>query len=136
MKNTLLIVVLMVFGLVSFAQKVAPSTYSQSTETLPHFKGGEVAFYRYLDKHVKLPEGFDAATYLKENHNQYVPVTVGFTVDVDGSIVDVKVMENTNPLLAEKAKKIIANMPKWVPGTLEGEPVKVQYAIPVRFNLM
>ena len=126
----------MIFGMTSFAQKVASSEYSQTTETLPHFTGGNGAFYRYLDKNVKLPEGFDAETYLKENHNQFVPIAIGFTVDIDGSIVDVKIIENTNPLLDEKAKEIVANMPKWVPGTLDGKPVKVQYAIPVRFNLM
>ena len=73
---------------------------------------------------------------MKKNKNIYVPVSVGFTVDVDGSIINVKVIDGEDELLDKKAVEIVQNMPKWEPGTQDGTPIKVQYAIPVRFNLM
>ena len=105
-------------------------------EQMPHFKGGENAFFNYLDKNVKTPEGFDNETYVKEHGNQYVPISVYFTIDVDGSITDVDVLEKVDETLDKKAIEIVKNMPKWEPGTQNGKPIKVQYAIPVRFNLM
>lgn len=124
-----------------FSLKAQKSTkkYKQTTvvnKQLPYFKGGENAFYSYLDENVKIPTGFDKQAYLKKNGNQYVPISVYFTVDVDGSIINVKVVDSVDELLDQKAIEIVENMPKWEPGTQDGKAIKVQYAIPVRFNLM
>ena len=121
------------------SQNPTPNINYEQTEKIdqkmPQFPGGDNAFYDYLDENVKLPEGFDAETYMKENGNQFVPISVAFTIDVDGSIMNVKVIVGEDELLDEKAKQIVKNMPKWNPGYRGGIPVKVQYAIPVRFNL-
>ena len=103
---------------------------------MPQFPGGDNAFYDYLDENVTLPEGFDKEKFLKEHKNQYVPISVGFTIDVDGSIIDAKVIDGEDELLDQKALEIVKNMPKWDPGYLNGKPIKVQYAIPVRFNII
>lgn len=136
----LLLIILSVFNLTVFAQKSANPAYDEVNEEvrekMPQFPGGNNAFYDYLDKNVVLPEKFDAKAFLSEKGNQYVPISVAFTIDVDGSIIDVKIIDGEDELLDEKAKQIVENMPKWEPGYREGSPVKVQYAIPVRFNLM
>ncbi len=123
-----------------FAQKTAnpasDSAEKTATEKMPQFPGGNNAFYDYLDDNVLLPKGFNAKAFMEEHGNQYVPVSVAFTIDVDGSITNVKVVDGEDELLDEKAKQIVENMPKWEPGYRNGSPVKVQYAIPVRFNLM
>ena len=123
-----LLVTLLTMSLALFGQ--------EGKEKMPQFPGGNVAFYDYLDKHVVLPDGFDKKAYLKKHKNQFVPVSVGFTVDADGSIINVKVLEADNEALDQKAIEIVKNMPKWEPGSLDGSPIKVEYAIPVRFNLM
>lgn len=106
-------------------------------QKMPRFPGGENAFYAYLDDHVKVPEGFNKKEYLEKSNNQYVPVSVGFTVDVDGSITNVKVIDGEHEILDEKAKEIVEQMPKWEPGySKDGTPIKVEFAIPIRFNLM
>lgn len=138
--NIIVAILLLVLGVKGYTQnsksKVIASSEENIDQKLPQFPGGDDAFYSYLDKNVKLPEGFDKKEYLKKNKNIYVPISVGFTIDVDGSIVDVKVIDKTNKLLDQKAKEIVENMPKWEPGYQDGSPIKVQYAIPVRFNLM
>lgn len=138
--NILLVLLLFVFCNSSYAQNSKSKTTTETEEKveqkMPQFPGGNTAFYDYLDKNVKLPEGFDAKKYLKEHHNQFVPISVGFTIDVDGTITNVKVIDGEDPALDKKAMEIVENMPKWVPGSQNGKPVKVQYAIPVRFNLM
>ncbi|PCJ27407.1 MAG: hypothetical protein COA97_03820 [Flavobacteriales bacterium] len=139
-KNIIIALVLFVFSVEGYAQKSKSKTPVESEDKvdqkMPKFPGGDVAFYDYLDKNVLLPEGFDKKEYLKKNKNQFVPISVGFTIDVDGSIINVKVIDGENEALDKKAKEIVENMPKWEPGTQDGSPIKVQYAIPVRFNLM
>ena len=138
--NILLAMVLFVFSVKGYTQEKKSTTSVENKEEvnqkMPQFPGGNVAFFDYLDKNVSLPEGFDTKKYLKEHKNQFVPISVGFTIDVDGSIIDVKVIDGENEQLDKKAKEIVKNMPKWEPGTMDGTPIKVQYAIPVRFNLM
>lgn len=136
----LLVLILLVTCLSGYAQKSENPSVKESEaaikEKMPQFPGGNNAFYDYLDKNVILPEGFDAASYLKEHGNQYVPISVMFTIDVDGTIINVKVVDGENELLNDKAIQIVENMPKWDPGYRGGSPIKVQYGIPVRFNLM
>ena len=121
---------LAVLSLASFGQS------EPTTKVMPEFPGGEDAFYAYLDQKVVVPTGFDKEKYLEENKNQYVPILVGFSVDVDGSITDVRVIDGAAEALDNKAKEIIEQMPKWKPGEIDGTPIQVQYAIPIRFNLM
>ena len=137
MKRKLLFVLTLIFFTVATkAQKQSENKEGiVINEKMPHFPGGDKAFYNYLDKNVKTPETFDKETYLKEHGNQYVPVAVIFTIDTDGSIINVKVKEKVNEQLDEKAIQIVKNMPKWEPGYQNGKSVKVQYAIPIRFNL-
>lgn len=138
--SLILIMGLLVFGVNGHAQKSKSKTSVEKNkkvdEKMPQFPGGNVAFYDYLDKNVILPEGFNKKEYLKKNKNKFVPISVGFTIDVDGSIINVKVIDGANELLDKKAKQIVEKMPKWEPGYQNGMPIKVQYAIPVRFNLM
>lgn len=138
--NITIAILLFVFSVKGYAQEPKSKTLEETQEKveqkMPQFPGGNVAFYDYLDKNVLLPEGFDKKKYLKEHKNQFVPISVGFTVDVDGSIIDVKVIDGEEEALDKKAIEIVQNMPKWEPGTQDGTPIRVQYAIPVRFNLM
>ena len=138
--RTVALILLITIATLGYSQK--PSALEteinkeEVKEKMPQFPGGDNAFYDYLDENVLLPEGFDAKAFMSEHGNQYVPVSVAFTIDVDGSITNVKVIDGEDELLDQKAKQIVENMPKWDPGYKNGSPVKVQYAIPVRFNLI
>ena len=140
MRNIILVMLLLVFSGKGYAQKSYRKSVDEKSKKvdkkMPKFPGGNSSFYNYLDKNVVLPEGFDKKKYKKEHHNQFVPISIGFTVDVDGSIINVKLVDGENEQLDKKAMEIVKNMPKWEPGSIDGAPVKVEYVIPVRFNLM
>ena len=138
-KYSLIVVLLVMMSMPIIAQPTTDNSESEKTEIkqkMPQFPGGDVAFYDFLDKNVKLPSGFDKEKYLNEHHNQFVPISVGFTVDTDGSIINVKVIDGDDENLKNKAKEIVEKMPKWEPGYQNGSPIKVEFAIPIRFNLM
>ncbi len=61
---------------------------------------------------------------------------MSFTVDVDGSVRDVKVLRGIRQDLDEMALKVVTASPKWEPGrNAEGEAVPVTMVFPVIFQL-
>ena len=62
-------------------------------------------------------------------------VVVAFIVEKDGSVSNVKVVRSVDPALDKEAMRLAKSMPKWTPGKLKGEPVRVKYTMPISFKL-
>lgn len=62
-------------------------------------------------------------------------VTVDFIIDKDGKVGDVRVVRGVSPELDAEAVKVISASPKWKPGRVAGEKVRVAMTIPVEFRL-
>lgn len=60
---------------------------------------------------------------------------VGFIVDETGSISDIHVIRGLNQEITEEITRVVKLLDTWVPGMQDGEPVKVQYTLPIRFKL-
>ena len=97
-------------------------------ETMPQFPGGQKVLMKYLAANIKYP-----ATAAKAKKQGRVIVT--FTVRKDGSITNAKVARSVDPELDAEALRVVRAMPKWTPGTQNGKPVNVKYALPVKFSL-
>ena len=61
-------------------------------------------------------------------------VSVMFTIDQNGNIVDIK-KRGPHALLENEADRIIRRLPQMKPGRLKGSDVKVYYSIPITFRL-
>jgi len=62
-------------------------------------------------------------------------VYVGFVVEKDGSIGQVTVLRDIGGGCGNEAKRVISNLPKFTPGKQRGRPVRVQYQLPINFQL-
>ena len=62
-------------------------------------------------------------------------VILAFTIDRDGSVVDIGVLRGVDPLLDNEAQRVLRMSPKWTPGKQRGQPVKVRYQFPFIFQL-
>lgn len=65
-------------------------------------------------------------------------VIVRFIVEKDGSITNAEVSRYGGSLgggCNQEAIRIVNEMPKWIPGTHRGKPVRVRYNLPVKFEL-
>ena len=100
----------------------------QIVEEMPKFPGGEQAMMEYIAKNVKYPE--DAI-----KKNQSGRVFVSFVIEKDGSITEVKVLRSVYESLDDEAIRVVKAMPKWTPGKMKGEPVRVAYTLPIFFKL-
>lgn len=92
-------------------------------EKKPQFKGGMSEAYQYIKDHFVYPKGLNPRPVGK--------IYLSFVVDADGGISDVEVVESVHPFLDREAVRVVKSMPKWEPGILNGEPVRVKYRLPL-----
>ena len=100
----------------------------EQVEEMPSFPGGSNALLSFIAANLKYPVA------AQENGIQG-RVIVKFVVDKDGRITDVEITRSVAPSLDEEAMRIVKAMPKWKPGKLKGNCVRVKYTIPIVFGL-
>ncbi len=98
-------------------------------EKQAEFPGGPKAMMEFLSKNVKYP------VVALENGVQGKAICQ-FTVNKDGSIVDVEVVRSSGDASLDKeAIRVIKTMPKWKPGQQRGKSVRSKFTLPVVFRL-
>ena len=97
-------------------------------EQMPTFPGGDAALMKYLAENIKYPVSAQKA---KEQGR----VVVQFIVEKAGTVTGVKTVRSVTPALDAEAVRVIKAMPKWTPGKQGGQPVRVNYNVPVSFRL-
>lgn len=98
-------------------------------EEKPSFKGGDAnAFSKWVNENLVYPE------IAKEN-GVSGRVTLQFTVNTDGTVSNVRVLHGVSPSLDKEAVRVVSLSPRWKPGKIDGQPVKVTYTFPVIFQL-
>lgn len=97
-------------------------------EVMPQYPGGVEALYTFLGKKIKYPK---AARSQKIQGK----VLIQFTVDRDGSVINISVKKSIHELLDNEAIRVVSKMPRWIPGKQDGKPIPVIYTIPVHFKL-
>ncbi|MBK6371901.1 MAG: energy transducer TonB [Saprospiraceae bacterium] len=98
------------------------------TETKPQFKKGQGAFYEYLNSNIKYPN--DA-----KKHGITGKAIVEFTIEKNGEVTDIKVIRGLCNSITGVCYELFETMPDWSPGMQNGIPVRVQYSLPITFNL-
>ncbi|MHB8209442.1 energy transducer TonB [Mucilaginibacter sp.] len=110
---------------------------SNGTETVTDFKflevmpvpyGGASAWSKFLSKNLRYP---DMAI---DQHIQG-KVWVSFIIEADGKLSNFKVERGVGYGLDEEALRVLKLAPAWKPGIQNGHPVRVQYNIPINFQL-
>jgi len=62
-------------------------------------------------------------------------VIVGFVVEPDGRITNVKIIRGKVQSLDEEALRVTKMMPRWKAGKQRGKSVRVQFTMPITFLL-
>ncbi|HKR06090.1 MAG TPA: energy transducer TonB [Bacteroidia bacterium] len=96
------------------------------TDQMPEFKGGMEALLEYLTKNIHYPQ-----TGKKISGTVYVK----FIVEKDGSVKRADIVRGVGEEYDKEALRVIKEMPPWQPGTKKGNPVRVQFNLPVKFSL-
>jgi len=134
MKKILYLLIISILSNVLYAQeKKAVTTVNNEDVYLivddpAEFPGGEEARLKFLADNIQYP-----ADAIKNNIQGVV--YVGFIVETDGSISNVKVLRGIGGECDEEAMRVISMMPRWKPGKQDGKVVRVMFNAPIAFRL-
>lgn len=95
----------------------------------PHFPGGERELQFYIEDNLE----YDDEPFYKGIEGK---VHTSFIVHKDGTITNIRVIKGLHPILDEAAVKLIMEMPPWIPGKLDGEPVTINHFMQVKFKIV
>ena len=101
------------------------SWYNATTK--PEFPGGEGEYYRFLKNNFKYP--YHAKVQGEKGQGRY-----DYVINRDGVVTDVQVVQGVGYSIDKTMVKLIKKMPKWKPGTLNGEPVSVRTTVNWNFG--
>lgn len=108
----------------------APAAAVTFAEEMPRFRGhGLDSAQAYVQHHLRYPDDAFIA-------NASGRVYVGFVVNPQGQVEQVKVVKSVFPSLDREAQRVVAALPAWSsPGRQHGQPVSVAYTIAVVFQM-
>jgi protein TonB len=109
-------------------EEVVEQEIFQIVEEMPAFPGGEAKLMEYVGKNIKYPQ-------IARETGIQGRVFIGFVVEPDGSVSNVKLLRGIGGGCDEEAMRVVKSMPKWKPGKQRGKAVRVSYQIPVFFKL-
>lgn len=117
---------------------IAPAAHAQSgppamaasqaaDQSYPTYPGGEGAMNRFINKNLQYP---------KAALSQHISGTVflQFYVEKNGAITDAKVIGKPHQYLDDEALRVLRLMPHWLPATKDGNPTRMQFNMPMRFD--
>jgi outer membrane biosynthesis protein TonB len=108
----------------------------------PPSQTGEQEIFYIVEDMPKYPGGFAGLEKYYTEMQQKIArsegvkgkAKVAFTVDTNGKVTDIKVVEKDNEGVAKGAIQIVSEMPVWTPGKQRGKSVPVKYLLPLAFN--
>jgi hypothetical protein len=83
--------------------------------------------YINLKENINVPKKFDYLVY--ETFMQYV-------IDVDGKIIDPKIIKSMNAKLDEKAIKVLLGYGDWIPAEQRGQKIKSKSSLPYSYFIL
>lgn len=105
------------------------ATYpSLGFDALPQFPGGEKKLNNFFRETIHYPQS------AKEKRLEG-KVFITFIIEKDGHVSHAEIIRGISTDLDNEAIRVIMALPKWEPAIYENKPVRVQYMLPVRFEL-
>ena len=104
---------------------MAPLPMNESDQK-PVFSSGD--FGQWVNAHLEYPR-------IAQENGVQGRVTVQFTIDIDGTLKDLKILRGVDDSLDKEALRVISQSPRWTPAEKDGKPIPVIYTYPVIFQL-
>lgn len=98
-----------------------------SLEEIPTYKGGMENFYHDFARSYNTPT-------MARQAGINGRIILGFVVETDGSLSEVKIIANPGYGTAEEAVRVLKRLKRWQCGRQRGIPVKVSFTLPVKMN--
>lgn len=126
-----LFLAMLLIGSVSIAnaqEAKEDTTIYTIVEDMPNYPGGDKGLFKFISETVTYPQeakdkGIEGVTY------------ISYVVEKDGSVSSLKIVRGSNPYLDKEALRVVGSLGGFDPGRQNGEPVRVSFILPIRFEL-
>ena len=132
-KITLFLVLLSLYGAVVAHAQSTTDTISNVSDTInvvikqPEFKGGSQSLSKYITENFVYPA--DAKRRSVDGK-----VELEFTVEKSGDLTYIGVVKGVDPSVDEEIIQLFKTMPRWVPGTKNGKPIRYKLRMPLNIR--
>lgn len=99
-----------------------------TVEDMPKPKGGMEAWAKFLQKNLRFPG-------MAQQEGVSGKVFVSFIIERDGHLTDIKLVRGAGYGFDEEAMRVLKLAPAWSPGKQNGNPVRVQFTMPINFQI-
>lgn len=129
MKNLILVGILFCPS-ICFAQFINSEQPFTIVEKMPSFPGGNDKMMKFIQTNITYPE-------FEKEHGIAGTCYVTFVVEKDSTLSGISVLRGVagGSGCDKEAMRVVSIMPKWSPGTQNGNLVRVQYYLPIKFYL-
>ena len=90
---------------------------SYNFDKVAYFRLGDLALYHYFGLNMRLP--FNTRDYVSTGSAKVI-----FMVKPNGKIEIIKIIGSFSEIYDKEIEKLLLSMPKWIPSTKDGNPVK------------
>jgi len=97
-------------------------------ECMPKFPGGQEQMWQFLADNLEWPAEFGDVCVIGK-------VVARVTIEKNGAISSVEIARGLVPALDNETIRVIKKMPKWIPGEVDGEPVRSEFLLPVKWTI-
>ena len=104
-------------------------TAAEPEYIMPEYPGGIPALMEFLTNNTNYP---------KEAQNTGIEgvAQVQIIIDEQGNVAEAKVLnEDLDPILKKEALRVVMQLPQWKPAMADGQNIKGQMTLPIRFQL-
>lgn len=103
------------------------SVYTLVTDQ-PEPAGGMKEFYKFISSNLNYPN-------IARRRGTEGKVFIQFIIDKKGSATEVTTVKGIGDGCDKESERVIKMSPRWIPGKLDGQPVKVRMILPLTFKL-
>jgi TonB family protein len=134
MKKPSLLILFVILCLSTHAQNNDTLKKNQSVDTLhsvikgPEFPGGKESLKLFVMRNCHYP-----AISFEENKQGEVVIQV--LIDKDGHPSSLTVIKSVSPAIDKELARVMSTSPRWIPGSMNGNPVQAIYTIPITFTI-
>lgn len=90
------------------------------------YPNGKEGIQELVKKNMRYPEKL-------AKQNVKGVVILRYVIEDDGTIGDAEIIQGLHPTLDKEALRLVALMDKWIPAIRDGAPVRLWYALPIKF---
>lgn len=114
-------------ALAFFNEDGSPYVGKLRTRQLPQFPGGDAALLSYVAR---------STTYPRNTRRKGITgkVYVSYTVDEQGRVGQVRVVQGLSPETDQEARRVVASLPAFEPGREFNVPTAMTFTVPIHFS--